>query len=141
MGQDLKQLIYCSDAREAMDSVALQSLLELARARNAALGITGMLLYSNGRILQVLEGESGPLDALYEQNCERPASRPCTHGDEPKHEGARFFQLEHGLSRFVSKPICRPIRNGTIFSAPFRRKKFPRIRIASTVFATGLSRY
>ena len=67
MGQDLKQLIYCSDAREAMGSVALQSLLELARARNAALGITGMLLYSNGRILQVLEGESGPLDALYEK--------------------------------------------------------------------------
>ena len=55
-----------------MDSVALQSLLELARARNAALGITGMLLYSNGRILQVLEGESGPLDALYEKIASDP---------------------------------------------------------------------
>ena len=31
-----------------------------------------MLLYSNGRILQVLEGESGPLDALYEKIASDP---------------------------------------------------------------------
>ncbi len=48
-----------------MDSPALQSILDVARARNAELGITGMLVYSNARFLQVLEGEPGPLDALY----------------------------------------------------------------------------
>ena len=67
MGNDLKQLIYCSDARKAMDPVALRSILERARIRNAELGITGMLLYSNGRFIQVLEGESGPIDALYDK--------------------------------------------------------------------------
>lgn len=65
MGPDLKQLIYCSDACAAMDSPALQSILDVARARNAEFGITGMLVYSNGRFLQVLEGQPGPLDALY----------------------------------------------------------------------------
>lgn len=65
MGNDLKQLIYCSDARKAMDPMALRSILDLARTRNAELGITGMLLYSNAHFIQVLEGESDVLDALY----------------------------------------------------------------------------
>ncbi len=72
MGNDLKQLIYCSDARKAMDPVALRSMLELARIRNAELGITGMLLYSNGHFIQVLEGESVAIDALYDKIAQDP---------------------------------------------------------------------
>lgn len=65
MGKELRQLIYCSDACEAMDAPALQLMLDGARSRNAALGITGMLLYSNGRFIQVLEGQADVLDVLY----------------------------------------------------------------------------
>jgi hypothetical protein len=65
MAPDLKQLIYCSDASEAIDAPALQLILDGARSRNAELGITGMLLYSNGRFIQVLEGEADVLEVLY----------------------------------------------------------------------------
>lgn len=65
MGPTLRQLIYCSDACEPMETPALQSILDGARSRNAELGITGMLLYSNGRFLQVLEGDADLVDVLY----------------------------------------------------------------------------
>ncbi|MFD1466807.1 BLUF domain-containing protein [Hymenobacter caeli] len=43
----------------------LQGLLGRWRATNARLGVTGVLLYGEGQVLQVLEGEAGPVQKLF----------------------------------------------------------------------------
>lgn len=40
-------------------------LLKVARANNARLGITGMLLYADGNFVQIIEGPEDAVDALY----------------------------------------------------------------------------
>lgn len=54
----LVQLIYASRASPSLDEQAIPALLETSRRRNAAAGITGMLLYVEGSFFQVLEGEA-----------------------------------------------------------------------------------
>ena len=59
-------LIYRSVATERPDDAGLLELLKLSREANAAHGITGMLLYQNGRYMQMLEGEEAAVRALYD---------------------------------------------------------------------------
>lgn len=59
--------IYSSRAAPGFDEAELPLLLEKARRSNAALDVTGMLLYVEGNFFQVLEGEPGRVDALYER--------------------------------------------------------------------------
>ena len=65
MEAPLFQLIYTSAAESAMSGTELVALLEKARIHNAAQGIGGVLLYGQGRFIQVLEGERGKVEALY----------------------------------------------------------------------------
>jgi hypothetical protein len=53
----LSHLVYVSTASEPMGEEDLAALLEQSRARNERNGITGMLLYKNGRFIQLLEGQ------------------------------------------------------------------------------------
>ncbi|WP_129781970.1 BLUF domain-containing protein [Peristeroidobacter soli] len=57
--------IYASSATRSFEVADIPSLLEHARAKNARLGITGMLLYIEGSIFQVLEGDAGSVDSIY----------------------------------------------------------------------------
>ncbi len=59
-------LIYNSAATKAFTDAELESLLRKARNNNAALDITGMLLYLDGCFFQVLEGPQVEVDALIE---------------------------------------------------------------------------
>jgi len=54
-------IIYSSTAERPFDDEQLTELLTVSRDNNARDGLTGMLLYRDGRFLQVLEG---PTDAL-----------------------------------------------------------------------------
>ena len=60
-------MIYISTATKLMTEEELTSLLETARHNNSANNITGMLLYSNGTFMQVLEGKDrDKLQTLYQ---------------------------------------------------------------------------
>jgi hypothetical protein len=61
----LMQLVYVSSATDPFSKEDLLALLERSRPRNEALGVTGLLLYKDGNIMQVLEGDEGVLEALY----------------------------------------------------------------------------
>ena len=63
---DLIHLIYCSAAARPLSREELATLLSRARANNARLGITGMLLYIAGSFFQVLEGPPDSVDGLFE---------------------------------------------------------------------------
>lgn len=53
---DILSIVYSSSAAQPFDDEGLGALLTLCRENNARTRLTGMLLYRNGRFLQVLEG-------------------------------------------------------------------------------------
>jgi hypothetical protein len=63
----LIQLVYASVAAKPFTGEELNELVTAARANNARLGVTGLLLYKNESFLQVLEGEEGKTSRLFEK--------------------------------------------------------------------------
>jgi len=58
------QIIYTSFAEQPFSDAELDDLLDFSARYNAQMNITGLLLYGNGKFMQVLEGEAALLDAL-----------------------------------------------------------------------------
>jgi hypothetical protein len=63
----LIQLVYASMATKPLAEEPLKELVTAARANNARLGITGLLLYKNASFFQVIEGEEGEAMRLFEK--------------------------------------------------------------------------
>lgn len=61
------RLIYVSSATASMNEDELWKLLETSRTNNTKMDITGILLYAEGSIIQMLEGEKEKVEALYSQ--------------------------------------------------------------------------
>jgi hypothetical protein len=61
----LVRLIYASRAAGAVNAEVLMPIMKASRAKNAAAGITGVLVYSDGVFLQLLEGGRNAVSALY----------------------------------------------------------------------------
>jgi hypothetical protein len=61
----LSHCIYTSAASRPLEPADITNLLQRARENNQRLGLTGMLLYTEGSFFQVLEGEADVVDALY----------------------------------------------------------------------------
>jgi len=59
------QLVYESREAQSMAEADLRKLLRRARTKNDDLGITGLLLYAQGRFLQVLEGPEPTVRNLF----------------------------------------------------------------------------
>ena len=62
--ENLRQLAYVSAAVRLMRDSELLDILEVSRASNAPIGVTGMLMYAEGSFIQVLEGESAVVEKL-----------------------------------------------------------------------------
>jgi hypothetical protein len=62
----LVQLIYISRWKTQLSEARLQEIVSHSVRRNVARQITGVLLYSGGNIMQVLEGERDSVLALFE---------------------------------------------------------------------------
>ena len=61
----LHEIIYVSLAPSDMQEDELTAILDLARQKNQANNITGMLLYHRREFVQMLEGERDQIEALY----------------------------------------------------------------------------
>jgi hypothetical protein len=66
------QLVYVSVAARPFTSAELVGLLLRSRARNAELGVTGVLLHRDGRFLQLLEGDEDVVRGLYASIAQDP---------------------------------------------------------------------
>ena len=62
----LVQLVYVSSAVETFTVRQVAELLKQSRKRNGELGVTGLLLYKDGNILQILEGAPAVVARLFE---------------------------------------------------------------------------
>jgi hypothetical protein len=61
------QTVYVSSASNLIDEPSLERMLSDFRAKNAKLQVTGILLYSDGNIMQVLEGERASIEELMQK--------------------------------------------------------------------------
>lgn len=68
------QLIYLSDLSPGQEK-ELPSIVETSVRRNGEDGITGMLIYVGGNIMQVLEGEETAVRRTYERISRDPRHR------------------------------------------------------------------
>jgi hypothetical protein len=84
---DLIHCIYASSATLAFDERDMPALLAQSRKKNTELGITGILLYIEGSLFQVLEGRPAAVDAVY-----------SSIGRDPRH--SRVTQI-------IREPIAR----------------------------------
>lgn len=64
-GEDLFQLVYVSRSRGSLSDEDLRAIQSGAVKRNGPLGVTGVLLYSGGCFLQLLEGPRDVIAPLY----------------------------------------------------------------------------
>ena len=61
----LVRLLYASRAAAPLTPSTLEAILERSRKKNPALGVTGMLCYSDNLFIQVLEGGRDEVCELY----------------------------------------------------------------------------
>lgn len=61
----MKYLIYVSSATSLFTAEDLKNLLLKSRENNHKAGITGLLLFSEGNFIQVIEGNAEAIDRLY----------------------------------------------------------------------------
>jgi len=76
MTRMIKQLVYISTTREPLDDAALAAILTRARQRNSEYGVTGLLLYADQSVMQVLEGVPDAVDLIFRI----VSSNPLHHG-------------------------------------------------------------
>ena len=113
------QLIYLSSATEMFTKEKLLALLEQSRPNNARLGITGILLYSNGNFMQTLEGEEPIVNALFKRIARDPRHQgllDLIHEEVPQRDfpdwtmGFRDLSLDTtvpfpGFTPFLNRPL------------------------------------
>jgi len=61
----LSQLVYVSDAAVAMGAAAVELIVKRCRRNNAERNISGLLIYSGGHFIQLLEGHEPVLANLF----------------------------------------------------------------------------
>jgi len=60
------ELLYTSLSPAGLTNTELVELLESARLKNKRLGITGMMIYHDREIMQILEGEKETVETLFQ---------------------------------------------------------------------------
>jgi len=60
-------MVYVSSASRLLDEAELNEILRVSRVNNRRDGISGMLLYKDGNIMQVLEGPEEKVAALVDK--------------------------------------------------------------------------
>lgn len=68
----LVRLMYVSRASDSVNQNELVAILKKSKANNLGPGITGVLCFSAGIFLQVLEGGRSPVSALYNKIANDP---------------------------------------------------------------------
>ncbi|MCE7071072.1 BLUF domain-containing protein [Dyadobacter sp. CY327] len=63
----MHSIVYLSSSRVLLDEREMGNIVEKSRINNAEADITGVLIYCNGSIIQVLEGEKDAIHSLFEK--------------------------------------------------------------------------
>jgi hypothetical protein len=111
MSQKLHQIIYISTAQPMLTEDVLLELLSESQKRNAAREITGLLLLSDGNIIQIIEGPEDAAKALYEKISRDPRHRGVTLMTSRDIEARDFPNYKMGFKRARSKEFKEQLPN------------------------------
>jgi hypothetical protein len=102
----LIHIVYVSEAIVEFSDTDIRALLQRARAHNASIEVTGILLLVGRSFFQILEGPPEPVARLY-QKIERDKrhTRVVKLIDEPT-EDRDFRDWSMGLARVTSKELA-----------------------------------
>jgi Sensors of blue-light using FAD len=118
----LRSLTYSSWASRALVTSDLERILQSCRVNNGLDGVTGILIYSGGAFVQVLEGAPHALDDALERIRRDTRHRDLTVRDDrlipersfPNWDMA-YLELENGhtlgrdaLERALDRPVAEP---------------------------------
>ena len=98
----LVRLMYASRAADSVDQDELLAILKQSKAGNATAGITGVLCFSGGIFLQVLEGGRMAVNALYNRIAADPRHRDVvllTYGEIGERRFAGWSMGQVNLAR------------------------------------------
>lgn len=91
-------IIYVSSAIHPFSRPELLDILTKSRLNNAKLNITGMLLYKDGNIIQVLEGEETVVRTLYAKIARDPHHQAIIKLLQGTIEGRQFPEWSMGFN-------------------------------------------
>jgi Sensors of blue-light using FAD len=102
----LEHVAYASEATLDFSDEKVRALLAGARAKNAALGVTGMLLLVDRSFFQILEGAPDAVEGLYEKILGDTRHRRVVKLIQEPIERRDFEDWSMGLARVTSKELA-----------------------------------
>lgn len=117
-------LVYVSSATLPFSGEDLRALLATCRKNNAALGITGMLLYKDGNFMQVLEGDEEAVRGLYERIAADPRHGGEITLQEGLAEGRQFPDWSMGFRDLNSPDERSALGYSEFLNAPLTGREF-----------------
>ena len=109
LNASIYQILYRSRATRPLNEPQLQRLLEKSRSRNAAQGITGLLLYSDSHFVQVLEGPEDAVRHLYAKIQHDAWHTQVVTVSEGPAPARRFGEWNMGLGHVASQAVARAL--------------------------------
>ncbi|TFH70308.1 BLUF domain-containing protein [Gammaproteobacteria bacterium LSUCC0112] len=91
------QLIYYSSASQPLSKDDLMEILQKSRENNKRENITGILLYKDGSIMQVLEGEAADVEHRYNIICADHRHKDIFMVGETEIEERQFAEWSMGF--------------------------------------------
>ena len=103
---DLMTLTYTSSATQLLDVTQLVELIEQIRPKNERLGITGLLLYSGGNVIQTLEGTPQAVEEVYDAIAVDPRHSEVHVVDRRAVPGRAFASWSMGFRNVTAREVA-----------------------------------
>lgn len=103
------QVLYHSVAVQPFTEAQLQAMLVKARVFNGRHSLTGILLYSDGRFVQLLEGDEQLVRQLYTRIQQDPRHTQVVTVSEGPGPGRRFADWSMGLGRVAGTEVVEAL--------------------------------
>ena len=122
--EHLISLVYLSAATVWFSNQDLTDLLAKARENNSKLGVSGMLLFKEGNFLQVLEGESSTVIALFKKISKDPRHRKVVALSQAPIHQKDFPDWSMGFKKYNSGEKILLPGYTNFLDLPLNSKKF-----------------
>lgn len=123
MSSPIFQLLYLSSATPELTEEALLGILSESQQRNFAKDITGLLLHSDGNLIQIIEGSESTVETLFSKIESDPRHRQVMVLSRKFVEKRDFPEYRMGFKRACSKQLAEKLPG---FSDIVENRKLPK---------------
>ena len=139
-------IVYLSTATQLMSDEELKEILVVSNANNRNLNVTGMLLYHEGSIVQVIEGEEETLRTLYTKIERDSRHRGIIKLSEGKLDQRNFPDWSMGFrtvsaSEFAQIAGYQNVNNKSLFKPSPDQPDHNVLIILRTFYQTNIARF